>query len=68
MKYDAVLNFKYDEDVTNYVYIGIDEKTGIVDYIQKEYHFKFETGEVYTESYLYELDNIHYDSDAQKIE
>lgn len=68
LKYDAVLNFKYDEDVTNYVYIGIDEKTGIVDYIQKEYHFKFETGEVYTESYLYELDNIRYDNDAQKIE
>ena len=68
LKYDAVLNFKYDEDVTNYVYIGIDEKTGIVDYIQKEYNFKFETGEVYTESYLYELDNIKYDSDAQKIE
>lgn len=68
LKYDAVLNFKYDEKLINHIYIGIDEKTGIVDYIQKEYNFKFETGEVYTESYLYELDNIKYDSDAQKIE
>lgn len=68
LKYDAVLSVQYDEDIVNNIYIGIDEKTGIVDYIQKEYHFKFETGEVYTESYLYELDNIRYDSDAQKIE
>ena len=68
LKYDAVLSVQYDEDIVNNIYIGIDEKTGIVDYIQKEYHFKFETGEVYTESYLYELDNIKYDSDAQKIE
>ena len=68
LKYDAVLSVQYDEDIVNNIYIGIDEKTGIVDYIQKEYHFKFETGEVYTESYLYELDNIRYDNDAQKIE
>ena len=63
-----MLSVQYDEDIVNNIYIGIDEKTGIVDYIQKEYHFKFETGEVYTESYHYELDNIKYDSDAQKIE
>lgn len=68
LKYDAVLNFKYDEKLINHIYIGIDEKTGIVDYIQKEWSFTLENDEVYTESYLYELDNIKYDSDAQKIE
>ena len=68
LKYDAVLNFKYDEKLINHIYIGIDEKTGIVDYIQKEWSFTLENGEIFTEKYLYELDNIKYDSDAQKIE
>lgn len=68
LKYDMVLNYKYDEDVTNNVYIGIDEKTGIVDYVYREWSYKLENGEIFTEKYLYELDNIKYDSDAQKIE
>lgn len=68
LKYDAVLQEEYGEDYTNKYYIGIDEETGIVDYIYREWTGFFENGEKYSDIYLYELDNIRYDNDAQKIE